>query len=349
LPHLCASVVLLLLLRGDPQRHAGTGYSKGRKGMHFTNRTAVLALAGLLATSVGRAWAAPQSGGVQASASAQSQAGASAQAGKANGLGTEASGSGSASSSVSASGSAADKSVALSDGTTMNATLTHSLDVKKNKPGDPVEARTTRDVKQNGKVVIPRGTRLVGHVTQAQARGGGQSESTLGVAFDRAELRDGRQVPLNNATIQAVAASQSAAQATTGDSDVMATGGATTAVSASGGAIGGLTNAAGRTAGGAVGGASSNVGAISSTAGHTAGTAAGSTVNATGRSAGAVGGLDTQGMLAANSRGAFGLDSMSLNSAASGAAEGSAIVSGTRNVHLDGGTQMLLRAQGQAR
>jgi hypothetical protein len=323
---------------------------KGRKGMQFINRTFVFALASLLATGMGVAAAAPQSAAVQAGASAQSQAGANSQVGKS---GAQASGSGSTSSSVSASGNAADKSAALSDGTTMNATLTHSLDAKKNKPGDSVEARTTQDVKENGKVVIPKGTRLVGHVTRAQARGAGQSESVLGVTFDRAELRNGQELSLSNATIQAVAASQNAAQATA-DNDAMVGGGAVSGTAGSGAAMGaatggGLTNVAGRTAGGAVGGATANVGAISGTAGNTVGTAAGSTVNAAGRSAGAVGGLNTDGMMSANSRGIFGLDGMSLNSAASGTAEGSAIVSPTRNVHLDGGTRMLLRAQGQAR
>ena len=51
-------------------------------------------------------------------------------------------------------------------------TLANSLDAKKNKPGDRVEARTTQDVKQDGKVVLKKGTHLVGHVTQAQAREG---------------------------------------------------------------------------------------------------------------------------------------------------------------------------------
>lgn len=314
--------------------------------MQFTNRTFVFALASLLATGMGVAAAAPQYGAVQAGASAQSQAEANSQVGKS---GAQASGSGSTSSSVSASGNAADKSAALSDGTTMNATLTHSLDAKKNKPGDAVEARTTQDVKENGKVVIPKGTRLVGHVTRAQARGAGQSESVLGVTFDRAELRNGQELSLSNATIQAVAASQNAAQATA-DNDAMVGGGAVTGTAGSGAAMGGgLTRVAGRTAGGAVGGATANVGAISGTAGNTVGASAGSTVNAAGRSAGAVGGLNTDGMLSANSRGIFGLDGVSLNSAASGTGEGSAIVSPTRNVHLDGGTRMLLRAQGQAR
>jgi len=40
---------------------------------------------------------------------------------------------------------------------------------------------------------------------------------------------------------------------------------------------------------------------------------------------------------------------LSLNSAASSATQGSMIVSPTKNVHLDSGTQMLLSASGHAR
>jgi hypothetical protein len=46
--------------------------------------------------------------------------------------------------------------------------------------------------------------------------------------------------------------------------------------------------------------------------------------------------------------GVFGLNGLSINSAASNATQGSMIVSSTKNVHLDSGTQMLLSASGKA-
>ena len=58
---------------------------------------------------------------------------------------------------------------AFPSGTKIDATLATSLDAKRSKPGDEVEARAEEDVKQDGKVVLKKGTRLVGHVTQAQA------------------------------------------------------------------------------------------------------------------------------------------------------------------------------------
>jgi len=83
---------------------------------------------------------------------------------------------------------------------------------RKNKPGDEVIAKTTQDVKSDGKVVLPKGSKIVAKVTQAQARAKGQDESQLGIAFDHAILKDGSQMPVSFA-IQAVGNSESAASA----------------------------------------------------------------------------------------------------------------------------------------
>jgi hypothetical protein len=277
--------------------------------------------------------------GAQAGASAQSQAGVNAQTQR---PGAQASGAGSASTQANASASADRSGPTISDGTTVNAALQSTLDAKKSKPGDRVEARTTQDVKQDGKVVLAKGTRLVGHVTQAQARGAGESKSVLGVMFDSAESRSG-QVPVNFA-IQALASAQSAADASSDDGGLLAAGGGTTS------AVGGSSRASGGgLLGGAVGAATSTTGNVAGGIGGTAGTAVGSTVNTTAQSAGGVGGLNAAGALASNSRGVFGLEGVSLDSAASSATQGSMIVSPTSDVHLASGTQMLLRAGGQAR
>src|SRR6266852_3548029 len=168
----------------------------------------------------------------QGSASAQSGTSAQAQgSAQTNKSGAQASGNGSASTSASA--NAGKSSADISSGTKIDATLANSLDVKKNKPGDKVEARTAQDVKQDGKVVLKKGTRLVGHVTEAQARTKDQTQSQLGIAFDHALTNNGQEIPLN-ATIQALAASQSSAAAAAGPDDSAASGGGLG--SASGGA-----------------------------------------------------------------------------------------------------------------
>ena len=181
-------------------------------------RMVILLMAGVLVPAAGYTQSAATA---QAGASTQSQADANGNAQK---FGAQASGSGSAAAQAIGSAQAGQNALALSEGTTMNAALAGSLDVKKNKPGDRIEARTTQDVKQDGKVVLRKGTHLVGHVTEVQARAKDQTQSQLGVAFDHAELRNGQQVPLN-ASIQALAAAQSTAQASAGDDDLIASGG----------------------------------------------------------------------------------------------------------------------------
>src|SRR6266566_3329812 len=100
-----------------------------------------------------------------AQAGAQSRSRASVQAGQTQ---TQASGNASASAAASAQNGQANGSLAA--GTAFNAALSSPIDSKKCKPGDPVNAHTTEAVKSEGKTVIPKGSKLVGHVTQASAR-----------------------------------------------------------------------------------------------------------------------------------------------------------------------------------
>src|SRR5258706_11493241 len=50
----------------------------------------------------------------------------------------------------------------LAAGSTVQAELTKPVDVRKNKPGDAVIAKTTQDVKSDGHVVLPKGSKIVG-------------------------------------------------------------------------------------------------------------------------------------------------------------------------------------------
>src|SRR3984893_18460895 len=106
------------------------------------------------------------------------------------------------SSSGAASAQAGKDSASLARGTAMQATLTHPVDSKKNKPGDTVTAKTTKAVNSNGQVVIPKGSRLVGHVTecrQHEKKGKNKEgqDSALGIAWDKAILKSGQEGPLN--------------------------------------------------------------------------------------------------------------------------------------------------------
>ena len=217
----------------------------------------------------------------------------------------------------------------------MSATLSKPLDARKAKPGDPVMATNDRDAKTADGTSIKHGSKLLGHVTKAQPldkSGSGKADASAGsmlaVVFDKAVLKDGREVPLN-ATIQAISAAESDASlaADAGGAGTSTLGSSLGSSRASGGGRGGLIGSVG----GPVAGGLSAAGGM-----------AGGMANATVHSAGAVGGLTSSGMLTSGSKGVFGVKGLEIVSSSAGSAEGSAITSSTRNVRLDGGTKMLL-------
>src|SRR5687768_9099858 len=54
--------------------------------------------------------------------------------------------------------------------TAVQAQLQKSIDVKNAQVGDEVVLRTTRSIKENGETIIPKGTSLIGRVTEVQKR-----------------------------------------------------------------------------------------------------------------------------------------------------------------------------------
>ena len=201
--------------------------------------------------------------------------------------------------------------------------------------GDEVIAKTTQDVKSDGKVVLPKGSKIVGKVTQAQARAKWQDESQLGIAFDHAVLKDATQMPVSFA-IQAVGNSEAAASAAAADDSVMMDGNA-----------GGMTRGSGSGAAGSRGGLVGGVGSTAGGVANTTGSVAGSSLH-TGNVAGANTGTNVAGGLTSTSQGVVGMPGMTLSSVASSStAAGSMISSSSSNVRLDSGTRMLLRANGQ--
>jgi hypothetical protein len=236
----------------------------------------------------------------------------------------------------------ASASSGLPAGTTVNAELTSSIDAKKAKPGDTVSARATEAVKIAGRVIVPKGAKLVGHVQRASARAKGDAESALAIVFDRAYLKHGEELALNM-TIQAMAAPR--ASLSSPDMDMEANGAASGAVTQTSmgsprGALGGVASTAGAAAGG-----------VANTAGRAAeetlDSATRSTVGAA-TSSGAAGGLNAAGELTSSSRGVFGLNGLALSSATSGSAGAGVITSAGKNIHLDGGTRLLLASQTNA-
>jgi hypothetical protein len=93
----------------------------------------------------------------------------------------------------------------IAPGSVIPVELTKTIDAKKAKPGDQVFARVTMDMKTtSGEVLVPKNTKVLGHVTEARPRNKEQKESQVSIAFDRAELNGGEvSLPMS---IQAVIA-----------------------------------------------------------------------------------------------------------------------------------------------
>ncbi len=236
---------------------------------------------------------------------------------------SEASGSASQATKVADKNAQAASTSQLQAGSTVQAELAKPLDARKNKVGDEVIAKTTHDLKSQGRVVIPKGSKLVGHVTEAKAQSKEQATSELGIAFDRAILKGGEELPLALG-IQAIGRSQSAATPVEDDTIASPSSGTTRPSSArpSGG-------------GGTLGGVRSTAGGVVDTAGSTAGAAVNSTADTAG---GAI-----SGPLSATSHGVVGMPGLSLATQTSTSASASVITAQGGNVHLDSGTEMILR------
>lgn len=282
----------------------------------------------------GNASVTPGQAGASASANQSANAG---KAGASTSTSTNQTAVGSNAESAVNAGSAANvgsSAAALSSGTTMQAELTKSLDAKKAKPGDQVTAKLTQDVKENGKVVLHKGSKLRGHVTEAQAKSKENAESKLGVVFDKAELKGGQEIAFNG-VIQALAPPVSGSLSLANDESANMGGmSAPSAPSMGGGARGGGT------LGAATGAVSPAVGSTVGAVGRTAGSATGAVNNTVGGAANAT--LNT------TSRGVVGLQGLALNTAAAGSAQGSVISSADKTVKLDSGTQMVLQVAGAA-
>jgi hypothetical protein len=104
----------------------------------------------------------------------------------------------------------------IAPGSVIPVKLTKSVDAKKAKTGDEVVAKVTMDLKNNaGTILVPKDTKVVGHVTEAQARNKEQKESEVAIAFDRVDVKNGEamQMPMS---IQAIIAPLSANSASAG-------------------------------------------------------------------------------------------------------------------------------------
>jgi len=78
-----------------------------------------------------------------------------------------------------------------------------TLDSSKLKEGDTLDVETSGAFKLPDGTLVPKGSKLAGHVTTAKARSKGDSESQLTIAFDKLNIAGGKQLSIKG-TVQAV-------------------------------------------------------------------------------------------------------------------------------------------------
>ena len=66
---------------------------------------------------------------------------------------------------------------------------------------DRVNAKVTRDVRTDGRVAIPAGSRVIGSVSEVDPGGKMRERARLGVRFHTVILADGTEVPLQTETV----------------------------------------------------------------------------------------------------------------------------------------------------
>jgi hypothetical protein len=202
----------------------------------------------------------------------------------------------------------------IAAGTIIPAELAKALDAKKAKPNDEVVAKTAQDLLAHGQIVIPRGSKMIGHVTEAKARSKTEPQSRIGIIFERLVLKDGRTMPLQVA-VQAIRVPPRSAS--TADGEMGA--GAEIPSYPGHGPTDGMDP---------MGGARTYPNSSDTHPNIPGPTAGGDKTKQT----------PATGGLSASTHGVVGLSGLSLTSSA----QGSVFSSTSQNVHLDSGTQMLL-------
>jgi hypothetical protein len=254
---------------------------------------------------------------------------------------------------MSGAGTAEATNMATNVSANVSAELTQKLSSKNAKVGDAVTANTLSAAQISNGTKLPKGTKLLGHVTEVQAKGGAEHDGHIAFVFDRAVLRDGQELPIH-AGLRSISAP---AAATTTDADALFAGGGGGSVGSGGGGGrlgGGLGGGLVGSGGAALGGASSALGSASGNVASTVGGTA-SGVQAVGggavdQTAGVGAGSGAGAGLGTSLAGGGGLTLVPVHNlpgvTANGAASSSANASGVldargRNVELSGGTQMV--------
>ena len=93
--------------------------------------------------------------------------------------------------------------------------LAKSIDSKKLKQGDQIEAKTLSPLHLGSGTMIPSGSKVIGHVTESTARSKGDPGSSLGIVFDKIEWGGGKEMPMKG-VLQAIGPNPQNTEITTG-------------------------------------------------------------------------------------------------------------------------------------
>jgi len=211
------------------------------------------------------------------------------------------------------------ESFRIADGSIFHVVLAKNVDAKKNKVGDEVTTTIVEDLRSNGQIVVPKNSVVVGHITQIQAHSKEHPQSQVAVAFDRLVIKDGAEIPLS-ASIQAIATAETAP---TNDSEQSGTGYGE--MGGTGAGSGGRGSPSGGGARGSVAGpagAANSIGSIGDKSNGSRG-------------------------LSAASQGVIGIKGLSLSTEGE-TSQDSVISSDHQNVHLEHGTQFVLRVKAKS-
>ena len=118
--------------------------------------------------------------------------------------------------SVQAQSSSTEKLSGLPEGVSLQVELTKSLDAKNARSGEEVTAKLMQDVKSNGNVVLQKGSKVIGHVAEAQPRDKQHTESRLVLVFDKAIAKNGQEMSVKT-ILAAVALPQNPPSAAAND------------------------------------------------------------------------------------------------------------------------------------
>lgn len=165
--------------------------------------------------------------------------------------------------------------IALESGLRIEGQLQNSVDVKKSRVGDQVVLKTTKDVKQNGKTVVAKGSKFLGRVTEVAQKSKQNGASRLGMVFDRIEGKN-LSAPISVSIISVTnVAANAGLNSDVANADVFGSASASTKTTggtggSSGGLLGGVTN----TAGNVLNTTTQTVGSVTDTIGNSVGSSA---------------------------------------------------------------------------